>query len=84
MNADREKHLDAIVWRHTGKRLRECTPGEISGVIAALEQEAAKDRERARVAELRIAGHRAAIDQYHAMVADSIGQAERWANGGDG
>ncbi len=78
---ERERRLDAIVWPRLEKRFRECAPEEIADVIAALNREAAQDRQRALVAELRIAAHEACIDQYRAAVADGTARLERWANG---
>ena len=79
MNAEREQQLDAIVWRHTGKRFRECTPADLDAVIARLTEEAAEDRRRALAAELQIAAHQAHFDQYST---EGVGKAEQWANGG--
>lgn len=81
MNYD-EQRLDAIVWRRIGKRFRECTPAELDGVLAQINDETAQHRRRALAAQLRIAAQEAVIDQYLAAVADGIRQAEIWANGG--
>ncbi|MGV9540862.1 hypothetical protein ACWDSF_06015 [Nocardia beijingensis] len=82
VDPERERHLDAIVWRWLGKRFRECTPAEVEQVIATLNAEAAESLRRAELAERKIAAGMAMIDQYNAAVADGLNQAERWANGG--
>lgn len=73
---ERERQADAMVWPRLGKRFRECTPREIQQVIDAVYAEAAKDRRRTTMALAR-------IDQAEARIADTIRQAELWANGGE-
>ncbi|MCC3333522.1 hypothetical protein [Nocardia abscessus] len=82
IDPERERRVDAIVWRRLGKRFRECTPQEIQQLIAVINAEAAEDHRRALAAERTLAADRAMIDQYNASVTDGVNQAEQWANGG--
>ncbi|WP_330253036.1 hypothetical protein OG874_00025 [Nocardia sp. NBC_00565] len=82
IDPDRERQVDAIVWRRLGKRFRECTLDEIQRLIVVLNAEASADHRRALAAERKIAAGLAMIDQYNASVADGANRAEQWANGG--